>query len=330
MRAMVLAAGLGTRLGALSSELPKPLLPVCDVPILRYGLQLLSAHGFNEVAINLHHHAELIVSELSRDNPVSVTWSREERILGTGGGLKRMADWLTDGNRAPFLAMNGKLIVDVDLQALVSKHVESGAVATMVVRETPDPERWGAIDLDESGRVVRILGSGDGRVARRTMFCGVHVLTPALLSRLPEGESCVIRQGYIPALLSNEHINSFLYTGYFQEHSTPERYLAGNFAILDGSARLSHPPALPTGIAPSAIIGSGARLNTPLLISANARIGPNAQIGPYVVIGANSEVAPGARLSNAVVWRNSRVEGEWTNAIITPRGALRASDKEHP
>src|SRR5689334_18308624 len=112
---MVLAAGLGSRLGELSSERPKPLLPVADVPLIKYVLALLAGHGVREVAINLHHLGEQIVHEV---NDPTIHWSRESEILGTGGGVKRVADWLTDGGRQPFFILNGKLITDIDLAAL--------------------------------------------------------------------------------------------------------------------------------------------------------------------------------------------------------------------
>src|SRR5947207_1931458 len=122
---MVLCAGLGTRLGDLGGERPKPILPVVDIPILRYGLELLAAHGFYEVCINLHHHGHMIKSALQGAGTplgMEITWSEEPEILGTGGGLKKMADWLTVGGREPFLVVNGKLILDPDLSLLIELH----------------------------------------------------------------------------------------------------------------------------------------------------------------------------------------------------------------
>lgn len=321
MRAIVLAAGLGTRLGALSFELPKPLLPVADHPLLRYSLALLAGHGVDEVAINLHHRGELIVAELeSRPLPLSIRWSREEQILGTGGGLKRLAEWLTFGGRESFLVLNGKLVVDVDLGRLAECHRASGAVATMVVREVPDAERWGAIDVDESGRVVKILGEGEGEVARRTMFTGVHMVSPDLLARLPDGESHTIHDGYLPLLRAGARIESYLYQGYFQEHSTPERYLAGNRAVLAGEARLRYPPGVLTGADERAEIGPGVTLVAPYRIGAGAVIGAGATVGPFAVVGRGARVDDVASISDAVVWPGAEARGRVEHAIVTARG----------
>ncbi len=323
MRALLLAAGFGTRLGALSDELPKPLLPVADWPLLRYNLALCAGHGVREVAVNLHHRGELIVAELEgRSGPVAITWSREEAILGTGGGIKKMAEWLTDGGREPFLVVNGKVVIDVDLQRLAEVHRASGALATMVVREVPDAERWGEIGVDEGGRVIRILGDGVGVAARRTMFTGVHVLSPEFARRLPDGESCAIRQGYLPALRRGAHVESYLYQGYFQEHSTPERYLDGNRAVLGGAVRLRHPPGPLVGVDESAEIGPGVTLVEPYRVGPGAMVGAGATVGPFAVIGRGARVEDVACVSDSVVWPGAEVRGTVERAIVTPRGVV--------
>ena len=323
---MILAAGFGTRLGALSDERPKPLLPVCDLPLIRYNLALLEAHGFREVLINLHHRGSLIEDELSSGTgKLAVTYSRETEILGTGGGIHRVADWLTRGGRESFLVLNGKLVIDPDLDALVALHNESRAAATMLLREVPDAERWGAIDTDEDQRVVGILGrmlQSSKSVLHRSMFTGVHAISPALVARLPDGVSCIIRQGYLPALDAKERISGLLYDGYFQEHSTPERYLEGNFAVLRGEARLSHPPGPLTGVDPEARIGANVTLIPPYRIGPDAEVGAGSIVGPDAVVGRRSRVLPGAKISRSVVWADAVAEGSIDRAIVTPKGVF--------
>ncbi len=299
-RAIILAAGLGTRLGGLSDERPKPLLPVCDVPLIRYAVALLRGHGIDEIAVNLHHRGELIRAELGE----GFHYSEEREILGTGGGLVKIADWLTRGGRDSFVVVNGKIVCDVDLRATLRHHDATNAVATMVLREVPDAEKWGAIHVDDAGRVTRIVGQG-APSAHACMFTGVHVISPRLVARLPPtGESDSIRQGYIPALLDGERIEGIRYAGYWHEHSTPERYLQGNWNLLSGSVRLTHPPAALRAISPSATIE------------------PGAQLSPLVVVGARSVVGATARLDRVVVWPDSVVDGAITNAIVTPRGVF--------
>jgi NDP-sugar pyrophosphorylase family protein len=315
MRAIVLAAGFGTRLGTLSDERPKPMLPVCDIPLVRFGIALLRGHGVTEICVNTHHRGDVLQQELGDQ----VRWSEEEKILGTGGALVKQADWLTDGGRDSFFVVNGKVVIDADLHELRRRHEATGALASLVVRETPDAEKWGAIELDADDRVTRILGQGT-KGARACMFTGVHLVSPRAVARLPQtGESDSVRQSYIPALLAGERLSALRYDGYFHEHSTPWRYLEGNWNLLHGRATLRFPPGPFSGADPSART-DGARITAPVRIAAGAVVEPGAQLGPDVVIGHHATVAANARLERVVVWPHARVEGELANAIVTTRG----------
>src|SRR5262249_8960408 len=160
-----LAAGLSTRLGDLSLERPKPLLPVIDVPLVRWALALLRGNGVRDVVVNTHHLGAQIAAELGNE----VTYSHElPESLGTGGGGRRARDFL---GRERFFLVNGKIVIDVPLDQVLAHHVRSGAAATLVVRRDPDAARWGAVDVDEAaGRVRAIRGA-----AGQHMFTGVHV-----------------------------------------------------------------------------------------------------------------------------------------------------------
>jgi len=319
-RAMLLCAGLGTRLGPLSDERPKPLLPVCDRALIRYAIALLAGHGVTEIAVNLHHKGELIEAELGTgaDLGVSITYSHEPEILGTGGGIVRIADFLTRGGTSDFFVVNGKILVDADLHALRARHERTGAVATMLLKEVPDAQKWGAVETDRDGRVLRIIGKGtEGPAARTSMFTGIHVLSPRLVDRLPQaGESDSIREGYIPALLDGERVEALQLAGYFQEHSTPQRYLEGNLNALYGRATIRYAPGPFTGVDPTAVV-EGATITMPSRIGKGAIVGKGAHVGPGVVIGARARVAPGIRLERVVVWDGATVDQDLTDAIVT-------------
>lgn len=319
-RAMLLCAGLGTRLGPLSDERPKPMLPVCDVPIVRYGIALLVGHGIRDIVINVHHRGEVIERELGDGAALGarIVYSHEDPILGTGGALKQALPLLDpDGRDEPFVSMNGKLIFDLDVTALLEAHRrDDGVLGTMVVRRVPDALAWGAVDVrpDERGRprVRDILGDG------QHMFCGVHVTRPSVMARLPDGECDSIRQGYLPWLRAGEPVAAFEHEGgYFAEHSTPRRYLDSNLALLAGE-RLRFPPAALVGVDPRALVDRSAEIRPPVRISREAVIGAGAIVGPDVVVGAGARVAPGARLSRTIVWANAHAEGTLADAIVTP------------
>src|SRR5262249_35544769 len=179
-----------------------------------------------ETVVNLHHRGDAIAAELDGE----VRFSREDTILGTGGGIRRALPLLDDGD--PFVVVNGKIVCDVDVAAVVAAHRAAGAAATLVVRADADAERGGAVDAPADGRPIRApLGAG------AFMFTGVSVVEPALAARIPDdGQArCIVRQGYVPWLAEGVPLHAFVHRGYFMEHSTPERYLAGNVNVLRGA-----------------------------------------------------------------------------------------------
>jgi NDP-sugar pyrophosphorylase family protein len=208
-----------------------------------------------------------------------------------------------------------------------ARHHRTSALATMLIKEVPDAHKWGAIETDHRGRVLRIIGKGDpaAPAAHACMFTGVHLVSPRLVDRLPKsGESDSIRQGYVPALLEGEHIEGVLHTGYFHEHSTPARYLEGNLNCLQGRARLRYAPGPFTGIDPSARIDPSALLVEPLLIGARARVGAGCIIGPGVVLGHDAMVDPQLTLEETVVWPRVNVTRSHGQAIVTEHAVIDA------
>jgi len=306
MRAMLLCAGLSTRLGALGAERPKPMLPVAGIPILAYGIANLVGHGVRDIVINTHHKGDVIEREIGdgRHLGARVQYIHEPQLLGTGGGLKHALHLLDpDGTDEPLISHNGKLIFDVDLTALAAAYraAPAGTLGMMVVHAVPNAKEWGAVNVvhDTYGaRITDILGDGGH------MFCGVHITRASVMARLPEGESDSIRQGYLPWLRAGSRVAAYEHTtGYFAEHSTPERYLESNRALLAGQP-LRHPPGRLVGVDPTARIHPDAKIVEPVKICAGARIGP-VTIGPNTVIGEGAVVD--VSLANTVVWAGATV-----------------------
>ena len=328
-RAMLLCAGKGTRLGELSSERPKPLLPVCDIPILRYSIANLVAHGITDIVINLHHRGELIRAEIGdgRTLGAHVQYSEEVEILGTGGGLKHALHLLDpEGNDEPFLSMNGKLIFDLDIHALVASYAATkDSLGTMVVKPAPNAMKWGALDVRPEGeglRVHNILEEGGH------MFCGVHMTRPSVMRNLPDGEACSIRQGYLPWLREGQRVSAFVHEGgYFAEHSTPKRYLQSSIDLL-GDARLRNPPGPLRGIDESAQIHPSSAIVEPVRIAAGAIIEAKAQVGPNAVIGAGARVTEASHVQDCVVWAQAVATGNLRHKIVTPKITIEASGND--
>jgi len=335
MQVMILAAGRSTRLGSLGLALPKPLLPICGYPAITYVLALCREAGLCDVVINLHHHGDKLGSTLEDGSRfgVNIRYSGEEELLGTGGGVRHARSLFRS---EPVLIINGKIAAEIDLRAVVAAHLQApaGTVATMVLREDPHPELWAPIGVRSDGRVLSLRGQSlahsAGPPLAPRMFTGIHVVESALLDRLPAGVSDMIGDAYIPALLAGERIGSMSITGYFAEHSTPERYLAGNLALLDNPALLSHPPGPLTGVDPAAQVDPRAQIVAPARVAAGAVVEAGAVVGPWVVVCSGGRVSEGAQVVRSVVWPGATAQGNVTGTIVAPEGAVLAETTPPP
>jgi mannose-1-phosphate guanylyltransferase len=230
-RAMILAAGLGTRLSPLTGELPKPLVPVGDRPALAHVAARLAAAGIGEAVLNTHHLAAAFTPERLAALPLALRVIHEPSLLGTGGGLANAATLLGDGD---VVVWNGDILADVDVGALVAAHRASGALATLVV--TPRPAGEGTVGLGAGGRVVRLRGERFGDELAGGDFLGIHVLAPELRARLP-APGCILDDGYRPALRRGGFVGTFAVRGPWDDIGTLASYLAANARWLARTGR---------------------------------------------------------------------------------------------
>jgi NDP-sugar pyrophosphorylase family protein len=202
-RAMVLAAGRGTRLAPLTDTTPKPLMRVGGRPLLEHLLAFLRAGGIQEVVINLHHLGHEIEAALGdgRRFGLHVRYSWEDPILDTGGGVKH-AEPLLAG--APFVIANGDSLLEIDLRELIDAHLAHGGIATLAVRADAEAARWGAVELDPDDRIGRIAGlPADATGAPRTfMFPGLHVVEPAIFDWMDADAAFSITRVTYPRLIT--------------------------------------------------------------------------------------------------------------------------------
>lgn len=314
---MVLCAGLGTRLRPLTARVPKPAVPVCGVPLVRWSLALLAGAGVRRAVVNVHHLPDELAAAAgvaARALALPLHVSREPVIAGTGGALREAREALRGADA--IVVVNGDILFDLDLAAALAAHRASGALATMVLLPMPAGARYAAVEVDAGGAVRRIAGTfgpgGDGLSPWH--FSGVHVLSPALLDRIPASpfEADVNRHVY-PPLMASGAIRGQVASGYWNDLGTPARYLAANLDVLSGAVPLARfrgaDPLAGTSLlapgvaaAPGAVIRPGARLVGPVRVGAGAEIEPGAEVGPLAVIGAGARVQRGARVARAVVW----------------------------
>ncbi len=234
-RAMVLAAGRGTRLAPATDRLPKPLMPVAGRPMLAHILDFLRAGGIDEVVINLHHLGHLIEEEIGDGGRFGLTvrYSRETEIRDTGGGVKQAEPLLTG---EPFVVANGDSLLELPLRTLIEFHRARGGIATMVVRPAPDASSWGLIELDADDRVRRVVGVPEGpdraEPLRGFMFPGLHVFEPGVFGWMDPGRTFgLIRETYPRLLRGHQPVYGFVTEARWVTIDTPESLTAANRAL---------------------------------------------------------------------------------------------------
>ncbi len=235
MKAMILAAGLGTRLRPLTHTIPKPMVPVAGRPMIEYPLSLLKRHGIREVIINTHHLAGQIQDGLGDGSELglSISYSHEPEILGTGGGIRNAMHLFGQG---PILVINGDTLIDVDLTALINRHRQTRAAATMVLIELKGKHDFGPVEVDQNLRVRRIIGKPEqvaGAELRVMTFTGVHIIGPEILAELPEqGFSSIITEGYHKVLEQGQTVMGYRTRGYWKSLDTAQRVAEAESDIL--------------------------------------------------------------------------------------------------
>ena len=315
---MILCAGLGTRLRPLTESVPKPAVPVCGVPLVRWNLALLARAGVRRAVVNTHHLAGPMADaarDAARALGIDVAVSHERVIAGTGGALRQARPHL-EGASAIVL-VNGDVLFDVDLTEAVRVHRWAGGRATMVLAPMPPGARYAAVEVDGSGWVRRIAGKfgpgpRDGEELRPFHFTGVHVLSPGLLDDVPSVpfECDINRQVYPRAMERAGGVRAYLQGGYWNDLGTPERYLAASLDVLDGTVPLAR-----FGLDPLAGFTRG---------EGGAAVHPTAEVQGTVArafVGAGARLGPGCTVREAVIWDGTEIgAGERVERAIAAHG----------
>lgn len=248
MKAMILAAGLGTRLQPLTNDLPKALVTLGGRTMLEIALQRLRASGVREVIVNTHHHADMILSYLQANNNfgMRIEVSREEVLLDTGGGLKKAAHFFleTGGNsQAPFILHNVDVISTIDLGRMMRFHAEQDALATLAVQ---DRETSRYLLFDEHGQLCGRRSKDDwkaemARPAQQMQalaFSGIHVLSPAIFAKMEETGAFSIIRAYMHLAAREEKIVAFRADEYYwRDLGRPESIVQAGIDLDSGVYR---------------------------------------------------------------------------------------------
>jgi len=244
MKAMVLAAGQGTRLRPITDGMPKALVPVAGRPMIEFALLLLRRHGVRDIVINLHHFGAQIEKYLGdgRRFDVNIGYSHETELLDTGGGLLKAKAFLQDDT---FIVINTDALIDVDLAVVLNDHRKNNAAATLVLRPDADADRYGSIDIGADGRICRFLEHRSPQppvgTVRKLMFTGVQILEPRIFDYMDGGglkKFSTTRETYPRMLGAGERLYGYCFEGFWQDLGTTERIGEAELKLGCGQARL--------------------------------------------------------------------------------------------
>ncbi|HEX2057544.1 MAG TPA: NDP-sugar synthase [Actinomycetota bacterium] len=284
MKALILAGGLGTRLRPLTNTRPKHLLPVANRAHVDHVLDLLARHGIHDVVLLTSYLASRFepVVAAARGRGLNLEVTREEEPLGTAGALKH-AEALTGGET--FLALNGDVLTDVDLSAIVDFHQSSEAEATIWLTPVDDPSAYGVVPTDGNGRVQEFVEKPPpGRAPTNLINAGIYVLEPSVLDRVPAGEVWSIERATFPALVDEgARLFATAVPAYWMDIGTPEKYRRANIDALEGRFAME-----------------GLALHGDRVAAQGAEIAEGARVS-CSCLGAGTIVEPGATVERSVL-----------------------------
>ena len=320
MKAVVMAGGEGSRLRPMTANLPKPLLPVANRPVMEHVLRLLRRHGVTDTVVTLQFLASLVRNYFGDGDELgmSLQYATEQRPLGTAGSVKNAEPVVRDGT---FLVLSGDALTDADLTAMIDFHRRQGALVTVGLKSVPDPLEYGIVICDGDGRVNRFLEKPTwGLVFSDTVNTGIYVMEPEVLAEVAADEEVDWSGDVFPRLLARgAPLFGFAFDGYWEDVGTLESYRQAHLDVLNGQVYVeigAFEMSPGVWVAESAEVDPDVEMTGPLLVGDYTRVEAGAALLPYAVLGDNVVVKSGAVVERAVVH---------DNVFIGPHASLRGS-----
>jgi mannose-1-phosphate guanylyltransferase len=306
MKAMVLAAGLGTRLKPITFEIPKPMVPVLDRPVMAHTMGLLERNGFDELIANVHYYPDTIRDYFGD----RLEYRYEEELLGTAGGVRNVADFFGDD---PVVIVSGDALTDLSLRGLVERHESAGGIATLTVRQVPDTREYGVVVNDDEGRVSGFQEKPDpGEALSDLGNCGIYCFSPEIFDYFPPDQPEVDWAADVFPVLLEHDVPFYVHetTDYWNDVGSIDELRQGTYDALEGNLRLEM-----TGeqvadgvIAPAGTDLAGVEvIDGPVWIGSGVTIGDGVRLMGPVVIGDGAKVGEGASLRDTIVFPGTQV-----------------------
>jgi mannose-1-phosphate guanylyltransferase len=315
LQALILVGGEGTRLRPLTLTTPKPALPLVDRPFMRYMVDWLVRHGIDDIVMACGFLPEGLRDALGEGEVggARLRYVEEPEPLGTAGAIKFAEDLLDDR----FLALNGDVLTDLDLSALMEQHERAGARATLALYPVEDPTAYGLVRRTEDGEILEFLEKPDpAEIDTDEISAGAYVLERDVLDLIPPGRSVSIEREVFPRLVGNGLYSRRL-EGYWMDIGTPERFLQASWDILERRVDTEPGRMLDEGnriveegatVDPGAKVGEAVLIQAPSSVAAGSEVGDRAVLGPACELNA-AAVIEAALLGGCRLGPGSRVQG---------------------
>ncbi len=320
IQAVIMAGGEGSRLRPLTSNIPKPMLPIANRPMMEHIIRLLKRHGTTDIVATVQFLASVIRNYFDdgSDLGVSLSYATEEVPLGTAGSVMGARDLLS----GTFMVISGDALTDIDLTRALEYHRSKGAAATVVLKRMADPLDFGIVMTDPDGKIERFLEKPTwGQVFSDTINTGIYVLEPEVLDLIPPDEPYDFSSDVFPAMLDKGlPLFGYIADEFWADVGNTPAYLQAHHDVLAGDVEVhldgfEMSPGVHVG--EDAEIHPTARIEGPALIGRNVRIGPGAILGPFACVADNVVIGDDARLSHGVVMEQSHL-----GAYAQIRGAV--------
>ncbi|MFH1347168.1 MAG: NDP-sugar synthase [Candidatus Margulisiibacteriota bacterium] len=312
MKALIMAAGYGTRLEPLTLAVPKPMIPVVNIPTMQHNIELLKKHGFKDIVANIHYYPEQIENYFGDGHwlGINLTYSYEEQLLGTAGGVRRMAVDIADINDT-FLVLSSDALTDINLKRIVSFHKKSKSLFTIALTEASDVSEFGVVIQDNEGRITGFQEKPNASEAKSNMVnAGVYVIEPEVLKMMPEGFYDFGKQLFPRLVEENAAIYGYPMVEYWSDVGGLEKYIQSSYDAMKGAVSIRIPGrkvSRSTWIGAREKIDRSARFEGSVIIGDRCSIGKNVYIKDSV-IGDKCVIGDGAIITGSVLWSDTILE----------------------
>ena len=311
MKAMILAAGVGSRLDPLTRNLPKPMVPIVNKPVMEHIVELLAKHGFKEIMVNLHYLGDQIQEYFGTGQKwgVKIHYSPEDQLWGDAGSVKRCESFFDEDT---FVVVGGDDLADIDIKRLVRFHEEKKALATIALSLVDDPSEYGIALLNDRGRITRFLEKPKGEVIfSNSANTGVYIFDKHIFELIPKGVPYGFGNNLFPLLLQQKsRFYGYLTRSYWKDVGNLRQYQEAHRDALSGRVEVKLPykeVKKYVWMGENVEIDPSAEIGYPVIIGNNCRIEKGAKLLEYSILGDDCVLEEGSAVKQSVLWHGATV-----------------------